>query len=60
MQIKDSRLVLERDVQPKQTMTLHIAFKSRGLSYWYFQVCEPREIRDFLLTLNLPDLPRSN
>ena len=59
IQIKDSSLVLERDVQPKEAMDYHIAFKSRGLSYWYFQVREPREIRDFTLTLSLPDLPRA-
>ncbi|HUB87992.1 MAG TPA: hypothetical protein VMB22_08885 [Verrucomicrobiae bacterium] len=59
MQIKDSSLVLERPVQPNQVMDFHIAFKSRGLSYWYFQVREAREIRDFTLTLNLPDLPKA-
>ena len=59
MQIKDSSLVLERDVQPKQVMDFRIAFKSRGLSFWYFQVREPREIRDFTLTLNLPDLSKA-
>jgi hypothetical protein len=40
-------------------MDFHIAFKSRGLSYWYFQVREPREIRDFTLTMTLPDLPKA-
>jgi hypothetical protein len=40
-------------------MDFHIAFKSRGLSYWYFQVREPREIRDFTLTLDLPDMPKA-
>jgi len=59
MEIKDSNLVFEREVQPDETMDFHIAFKSRGLSYWYFQVREAREIRDFTLTLNLPDLPQS-
>ncbi|MGD0251544.1 MAG: hypothetical protein ABSC01_02480 [Verrucomicrobiota bacterium] len=59
MQIKDSSLVLERDVQPHAAMDFRIAFKSRGLSFWYFQVREPREIRDFTLTLNLPDLPKA-
>jgi hypothetical protein len=59
MEIKDSSLVLERDVQPDETMDFHIAFKSRGLSYWYFQVREAREIRDFTLTLNLLDLPKA-
>jgi hypothetical protein len=57
-QIKESALVLARDVAPNETMDLQIAFKSRGMSLWYFQVAEPREIRDFTLTLNLPDLPR--
>jgi hypothetical protein len=59
MEIKDSSLVFERDVQPDEAMDFHIAFKSRGLSYWYFQVREPREIRDFTLTMNLPDLPKA-
>jgi hypothetical protein len=58
MQIKDASLVLERDVQPKEAMDFRVAFKSRGLAYWYFQVREAREIRDFTLTLNLPDLPK--
>ena len=51
MEIKDSSLVLKRDVQPDEVMNFHIAFKSRGLSYWYFQVREAREIRDFTLGL---------
>jgi hypothetical protein len=59
IEIKDSSLVLERDVQPNEDMDFRIAFKSRGLSYWYFQVREAREIRDFTLTLNLPDLPKA-
>jgi hypothetical protein len=59
MEIKDGSLVLERDVQANEVMDFHIAFKSRGLSYWYFQVREAREIRDFTLTLNLPDLPKA-
>lgn len=58
MEIKDSSLVLERGIQPNEAMDFHIAFKSRGLSYWYFQVREPREIRDFTLTLILPDMSK--
>ena len=59
VEIRDSSLVLKRDVQPGEVMNFHIAFKSRGLSSWYFQVREAREIRDFTLVLNLPDLPKS-
>jgi hypothetical protein len=41
-------------------MDLQMSFKSRGMSSWYMQVREPREIRDFTLTLNLPDLPKAH
>jgi hypothetical protein len=59
MEIKDNTLVLARDLQPNEAMNFAITFKSRGMSSWYFQVRESREIRDFLLTLNLPDLPKA-
>jgi len=59
MQIKDGSLVLERALQPNDELDFQIAFKSRGLSLWYFQVREAREIRDFMLTLNLVDLPKA-
>ncbi len=59
MQIKDASLVLERNVTPLQNLEFRIAFKSRGLSVWDFQVREPREIRDFTLALALPDLPKA-
>jgi hypothetical protein len=58
IQIKDASLVLERDVTPDEVMDFRIAFKSRGLSCWNFQVREAREIRDFTLTLTLPDLAK--
>lgn len=57
MQIKEGSLVLARDLKPSEVLDLAIAFKSRGMSTWYFQVIEAREIRDFTLTLTLPDLP---
>jgi hypothetical protein len=59
MQLKDSALLLSRDVKANEPLDLAIAFKSRGMSFWYLQVREAREIRDFTLTLNLPDLPKS-
>ncbi len=57
MQIKDASLVLALDLQPGEALDFRIAFKSRGLSFWYFQVSQPRELRDFTLTLSLPGLP---
>jgi len=59
MQLKDATLMLARELQPNDALDLKISFKSRGMSFWYFQVREAREIRDFLLTLGLPDLPQA-
>ncbi|HKS36778.1 MAG TPA: hypothetical protein VJW76_06290 [Verrucomicrobiae bacterium] len=58
MQLRDATLMLARDLQPNEALNFRISFKSRGVSFWYFQVREAREIRDFLLTLTLPDLPK--
>ncbi len=60
MQLKDGALLLARDVKAHQADELAISFKSRGMSSWYFQVQEPREIRDFTFTLNLPDLAKTH
>ena len=59
MQLKNATLMLARELQPNEALDFKIAFKSRGVSFWYFQVREAREIRDFLLTLSLPDLPKA-
>lgn len=59
MQLKDSALTLSRELKPAETLDVKLGFKSRGMSFWYFQVNEPREIRDFTLTLQLPDLLKS-
>lgn len=60
MQLKEGKLILPREVKPGETLDLKMGFKSRGMSSWYFQVREPREIRDFTLTLTLPDLTKSH
>jgi hypothetical protein len=57
MELSESALVLTRDLEPNEELDVAISFKSRGMAQWYFQVAEPREIRDFTLALDLPDLP---
>ncbi len=59
MELSESALVLTRDLEPEEELDVAISFKSRGMSQWYFQVAEQREIRDFKLTLDLPDLPNA-
>lgn len=60
MQLKDGALLLPREVRANESLDVTISFKSRGMSSWYFQVQDPREIRDFSLTLTLPDLARAH
>jgi len=60
VQLKDGALVLARDTKAAEALDLAISFKSRGMSSWYFQVKEPREIRDFFFTLTLPDLAKAH
>src|SRR5688572_20104280 len=57
-QIRDGALLVHRSIEPTETLDLRLSFKSRGMAYWYFQIQEQREIRDFTLTLALPDLQR--
>ena len=59
MELSEAALTLTRDLAPREELTVAISFKSRGMAQWYFQVAEQREIRDFSLTLNLPDLPKA-
>jgi hypothetical protein len=59
LQVEKGALVLEEDLAQGETANLQISFKSRGLAYWYFQIRQPREVRDFELLLKLPDLPKS-
>jgi hypothetical protein len=58
MELSDAALTLTRPLAPHEELTVTLAFKSRGMAQWYFQVAEQREIRDFSLTVNLPDLPK--
>jgi hypothetical protein len=58
VELSEAALTLMRDLAPREELTVTLSFKSRGMAQWYFQVAEQREIRDFTLTLNLPDLPR--
>ena len=59
MQLAEGALNLSRELKPGELLDIKMSFKSRGMSYWYMQVKELREIRDFTLTLNLPDLPKA-
>jgi hypothetical protein len=60
LQVAGGQLLLQPALAAGETVTVEVAFKSRGLDYWYFQVREAREIRDFQLLLHLPDLAKTD
>lgn len=45
---------------PGQENTVDVSYTSQGLQRFYYQVSDAREIRDFLLTLTLPDIARKD
>src|SRR5262249_38705722 len=59
VRVENGALLLEPNLAANEVIDVQVGFKSRGLSYWYFQVREPREVRDFELVLRLPDLPKA-
>jgi hypothetical protein len=60
MQLKEASLNLARTAKPNEVTDFEMSFKSRGMSSWYMQVKEAREIRDFTLTLTLPDVAKAH
>ena len=57
LRLEDSYLVCERDVESGETISYEIAFRSRGLDYWYFQIPQRHQIPDFERMLTLADIP---
>lgn len=47
-------------MSPGQEARVDISYASQGLQRFYYQVADVREIRDFLLILDLPDIPRKD
>ncbi len=61
--ISDDLRVSEDDVRwtakmdPGETWEVEIRYRTRGMEYFYFQIPEPRQIKDFDLVLTALDLP---
>jgi hypothetical protein len=46
-------------MKPYQKSTINIIYSSRGMDYFYYQIPVQREIKNFVLTLNIDRLPVS-
>ena len=60
LRVRNNALELESPLKTGEEFDFEISFQSRGLEHWYFQVREPREIRDLELRLAAPDTLRKN
>lgn len=49
----------KRVMQPRQRSKIIVTYTSRGMEYFYYQVPVQREIKNFVLTLNVDRLPVS-
>jgi len=41
---------------PEQQARVEVRYRSRGMETWYYQISKAEEIRDFRLSMNLPDV----
>ncbi len=57
VRLANNAITLDFPVKGGEAFTFAVAYRSRGMYSWYFQVREQRELRNFNLTLTLPDLP---
>lgn len=60
LRVRNNALEFEQPLKTGEEFDCDVSFKSRGLQHWYFQVRDPREIRDMELTLALPDTARKS
>jgi hypothetical protein len=56
--LKDSEIQWSEKMGPGDRRKIVVSYKSRGMDSYYYQIQEAREIRDFLLTMVLTDVPK--
>jgi len=59
LRISNDRVSWQVKMKPGQKSEISIAYSSRGMDYFYYQIPVQREIKDFVLTLNVDRLPVS-
>ncbi len=45
-------------MKPGERIPVQVRYKSRGMEMWQYSISQTRELRDFELVMNLPDVPR--
>jgi hypothetical protein len=59
LRIASDQVTWQLKMQPHQKSKIDITYASRGMDYFYYQIPVQREIKNFVLTLNIDRLPVS-
>ncbi|HWB80743.1 MAG TPA: hypothetical protein VG755_37530 [Nannocystaceae bacterium] len=60
LRVDGDALRWERTMAPGERITIAIGYATRGVEHFYYQIPEPREIRDFVLAMRVVGLPRAD
>ncbi len=60
LRVDTDALRWEQTMTPGERITIVIGYATRGVEHFYYQIPEPREIRDFALTMRVVGLPRAD
>lgn len=57
LRFQGSGVTWSQKMAPGRQETIFISYRSRGMDYFYYQIPQQREIKDFVLTVNIDRLP---
>jgi hypothetical protein len=59
LRVSEEEIAWAKKMEPGETWKVEIKYRTRGMEFFYFQITAPRQIKDFVLTLTVLDLPVS-
>lgn len=60
LHVDGAALRWQRKMAPDESVTIAIGYATRGVEHFYYQIPQPREIRDFSLAMRVVGLPRAD
>jgi hypothetical protein len=60
LRVDGDALRWQREMAPGERASIAVSYATRGVEHFYYQIPEPREIRDFALAMRVVGLPRAD
>jgi hypothetical protein len=60
LHVDGAALRWERTMEPDESVSIAVGYATRGVEHFYYQIPQPREIRDFSLAMRVVGLPRTD